>query len=74
MFGPATANHAVNHYLRRTASALGYFSTFKRSSPKVKTIKKPQVGKLSLSYLVAFLGLILWAMTISRLHRLFLIR
>ena len=61
--GPATAIMLLTITYGGLVSAIGYFSTFKRSSPvKSQQSKNCRLESYHLSYLVTFLGLTLWAM------------
>jgi hypothetical protein len=60
--GPATAIMLLTITYGGLISALGYFSTFKRSKPSSQTNQQTASWKAITLILSAFLGLILWAM------------
>ena len=61
-YGPATAIMLLTITYGGLVSALGYFSTFKRSNPERQNNEKTAGLKTITFILVAFLGLTLWAM------------
>ena len=63
-YGPATGTMLLTITYGGLVSALGYFSTFKRSSPKRHNNEKTASWKAITLILVAFLFFTLWAMVI----------
>ena len=61
-YGPATAIMLLTITYGGLVSALGYFSTFKRSNPESYNNEKTTGLKIITFILVTFLGLTLWAM------------
>ena len=64
IYGPATAIMLLTVTYGGLVSALGYFSTFKRSSPKRHNNEKTASWKAITLILVAFLFFTLWAMVL----------
>ena len=62
IYGPATAIMLLTVTYGGLVSALGYFSTFRRSSPENDNNKKTAGWKVIIFILVTFLGLTWWGM------------
>ena len=62
IYGPATAIMLLTLTYGGLISALGYFSTFRRSSPESDNNKKTADWKVIIFILVTFLGLTWWGM------------
>jgi len=62
VYGPATSVMLLTITYGGLVSALGYFSTFRRSSPENENNKKTAGWKVIIFILVTFLGLTWWGM------------
>ena len=73
-YGPATAIMLLTITYGGLVSALGYFSTFKRSEPSSQNESTNRRLEIYTIILVTFLGLTLWAHECRRLAPLLLIQ